>query len=288
MSACTSTLIHGNAVDVLRGRPAKTIDMCYSDPPFGNKQMWSGKAGSFSDKWSASSESDRGWISLRAHSCDGADLLVAATQCNPASRPYLGMMAGLLVEIRRSLKLNGTLWLHFDDTMGAYLRLVGDIVFGPENCIGTLVWKRTMGSKGNANKFGRVHDTIAVWGRSRASRFKLWRCGRAAGDPITRSPDVHFNDFANAPPLGSFSTKERVGYPTQKPLALLEELILAATVVGDLICDPTCGSGTALVAAQRLSRSAIGIDISADAISTAARRLDVTPAWQADLFEAAE
>lgn len=278
------TLLHSDGVDGLRTLAPRSVDMVYSDPPFGNEQIWKGKAGSFSDKWNPSAKSELGWASLQSFSASGYALLQAATATKAASRAYLGVMAGLLVEIRRVLKLTGTLWLHFDDTMGAYLRLIGDIVFGPENGIGTLVWKRTEGGKNSSNKFGRVHDTIAVWGRSRASRFKLWRCGRAVGDPISRDPDIHFNDFADAAPLGSFSSKERVGYPTQKPVALLEELIRAATMPGDLVCDPTMGSGTTLVAASKLGRRSIGIDISADAIAAAEKRIKCAPAHQHSLF----
>jgi DNA modification methylase len=284
MTQAAITLLHGDGAEVLRSLVPCSVDMVYSDPPFGNEQIWKGKAGSFSDKWNPSAKSELGWQSLRNFSASGHALLLAATSTKAASRAYLGVMAGLLIEVRRVLKLTGTLWLHFDDTMGAYLRLIGDIVFGPENSVGTLVWKRTEGGKSSAIKFGRVHDTIAVWGRSRASRFKLWRCGRAVGDPISRDPDIHFNDFADAAPLGSFSSKERVGYPTQKPVALLEELITAATVAGDLVVDPTCGSGTTLVAAEKLGRRAIGIDASADAIKVSSLRLTAARPLQSDLF----
>src|SRR5690606_28484703 len=118
--------------------------------------------------------SSEGWAALKQHCATGAALL--ATVANTAkARAYLGVMAGMLVELRRILKPTGTLWLHFDDTFGAELRLLCDVVFGPMVALGTLVWKRTNGGHANANSFGRIHDTIACYGRSRASAWRLWR-----------------------------------------------------------------------------------------------------------------
>ncbi|RUU29740.1 site-specific DNA-methyltransferase [Mesorhizobium sp. M6A.T.Ce.TU.016.01.1.1] len=265
-------LLLGAAADVLRREIATaSVDMVYSDPPFGNEQIWTGKAGSFDDRWEWSAASSTGWAALKDHSAAGAALLAAVARSAP-SRAYLGVMAGIIVELRRVLKLTGTLWLHFDDTMGAELRVLCDVIFGAGNAIGTLVWVRTLGGHGNSKRFGRVHDTIACYGRSRAAKWRLWRIGTLGGDPITGDGFGRFDDFAIAAPLGP-TDKERVGYPTQKPVALLEELIRAATLPGNVLLDPTCGSGTALVAATRLQRKSIGIDISQDALTAAQARL---------------
>ncbi|RWO29601.1 MAG: site-specific DNA-methyltransferase [Mesorhizobium sp.] len=267
-----SRLLLGPAADVLRTEIADaSADMVYSDPPFGNEKVWTGKAGSFDDRWEWSAASSAGWAALQRHSPAGLALLAAVARTKSA-RAYLGVMAGIVVELRRVLKLTGTLWLHFDDTMGAELRLLCDAVFGPENAIGTLVWVRTLGGHGNVKGFGRIHDTIACYGRSRAAKWRLWRIGTLDGDPITGEGFGRFDDFAVAAPLGP-TDKERVGYPTQKPIALLEELIRAATLPGNVVLDPTCGSGTALVAATRLQRKSIGIDISQDALTAASARL---------------
>ena len=68
--------------------------------------------------------------------------------------------------------------------------------------------------------------------------------------------------------------KERTGYPTQKPLLLLERIIGLATNEGDCVLDPFCGSGTTLVAAQSLNRAALGIDVSEDAVELTKKRLE--------------
>jgi site-specific DNA-methyltransferase (adenine-specific) len=98
-----------------------------------------------------------------------------------------------------------------------------------------------------------MHDTILVWaGELRSPRF----------------PDVLLD--CPAPAAGS---KERVGYPTQKPLALLERIVRWSTLRGHLVLDPFCGSGTTLVAAARLGRDWLGMDASPDAVAAASARL---------------
>lgn len=248
-------LFEGDAAATLGALPAACADMAYCDPPFGNEQVWRGTAGSFTDKWAPSAVSALGWSALAGHAADGAALF-RALDLKRTARAYLGTIAGILIAVRRVLKPTGSLWLHFDDTMGAYLRMLGQAVFGLASECGTLVWKRTRGGHFDGNRFGRVHDTIACFTRSPCC--PLW--------------GYRFDDFAVAAPLASGS-KERVGYPTQKPVALLEELILASTRPGDVVLDPTCGSGTALVAALRHGRRAIGIDVSPDAIACARGRV---------------
>ncbi|NGO50459.1 DNA-methyltransferase [Allomesorhizobium camelthorni] len=273
-------LLLGSAVDVLRREiTTGSVDMVYSDPPFGNEQVWAGKAGSFDDRWEWSAASAQGWEALNRHSAAAAALLAAVARTAPA-RAYLGVMAGIVTELRRVLKLTGTLWLHFDDTMGAELRLLCTAIFGPGLEAGTLVWKRTLGGHANAKSFGRVHDTIACYARSPAALWRLWRLGTIGGDPCSPGWEYRFDTFAEAAPLAQ-GDKERVGYPTQKPVALIEELIRAATLRGNMVLDPTCGSGTALVAAQRLNRNWTGIDLSPDAIATAEKRLEIARPKQA-------
>jgi hypothetical protein len=281
----TVQLIHDEAAVALQKfvEPA-SIDMAYSDPPFGTGEMWHGKAGSFDDRWSESEGSAEGWARLNLHSPAGAALLDIAAG-SAANRAYIGAMAGIVLGVRRVLRPTGTLWLHFDDTMGAHLRLLCDVVFGPQLAIGTLTWKRTLGSHANSKSFGRVHDTIACYGRTEAARWRLWRLGTLAGDPLTTGFE-RFHAFADAAPLNT-SSKERVGYPTQKPVALLSQLIEASTRRGDRVLDPTLGSGTTVVAAELAGRSAVGIDASADAIATARQRLQVIGQLPLDLGAAA-
>ena len=180
-------------------------------------------------------------------------------------------MVLLFDELHRVLHPAGSLWLHCDDTMGAYLRMSLDSVFGHANALGGIIWRRTNSHNHRTRGFGRVHDSIFVYGRSRVTRWRLWRTKHefVIGDPCCGSVHVEgYSEFLLNP-----TSKERIGYPTQKPVALLEQIIAAGSMPGDLVVDPTCGSGTTIVAARNLGRNSIGIDASNDACGIARRRV---------------
>lgn len=274
-------LIHGRAAEVLSGLEAASVDMVYSDPPFGNEKVWTAAAGSFDDRWTWNEEASCGWAALRSHNPRGADL-VALIADDENARSYLGVMAGILVGVRHVLKPTGSLWLHADDTFTAELRILGDAVFGVRQHFGVVIWKRTSAHGNSSKAFGRVHDSIACFGRSSAAKWRLARCKSPMvyGDPCE---GIRVDDVITDVRLNSRAA-ERVQYPTQKPVALIERFVEAATLPGDTVLDPTCGSGTTLVAALGLGRRAIGIDASADAIAVATKRLDLRAPVQTDLF----
>jgi DNA modification methylase len=265
-------LLHGPAADVLRQQVASAaVDMAYADPPFGNQQVWSGTAGSFDDRWQWSPAAAAGWAALREHCPAGADL-IAAIAPEPNARAYLGVMADILLEVRRVLKPTGTLWLHFDDCMGARLRILGDVVFGPANQLGAVVWRRSSG-RTSRRAFARVHDTIACFGKTRVAQ---WRLARIRSDLVAGDPCEGVRVDGLLDDRLAATSSERIGYPTQKPLDLIKRFILAGSLPGDVVLDPTCGSGTTLVAATMLGRRAIGVDRSSDAIAAARARLQPT------------
>jgi DNA modification methylase len=268
------SLLYGDCRDHLSGFPQGTFDMAYMDPPYGNRQIWTAARGSFSDRHSESERTEAGWRELeRIAPWCAAALRVTTTARN--DRAYLGFMAGAISAVRSVLKATATLWVQFDDTMGAQLRILCDGIFGPDHALGTIVWKRTHSHSQGGKGYGRVHDTIAVYGRTRAARWRLWRCGKFAGDPCDPNNPVRCSDFIDDCIPGR-SAKEFVGYPTQKPIALLTRFIEAATLPGALVLDPMCGSGTTGVACLQLGRSFVGIDASEQAIAVARERLGET------------
>lgn len=284
-------LYHGEASAVLTAEiPTASVDMVYSDPPFGNGHEWAGKAGSFSDRWTWDEVAKTRWAVL-CGAGDAVGPILSAIAPKPSDRAYLAAIGVMLIEARRCLKPTGTLWLHFDDTMGAQLRVLLDLIFGAEHAMGLIIWKRSS-HHNRAKAFGRVHDTIAVYGRTRVARWRLARCKSdlTHGDPMERvSVDALILDEGL-----NVRAKERVGYPTQKPVSLLRRFICAATLPGDTVLDPTAGSGTTLVAATELGRRAVGIDLSEQAISVAEKRLlaadtgaaaEAAKPFQHDLFE---
>ncbi|MCU0685618.1 MAG: site-specific DNA-methyltransferase [Polyangiaceae bacterium] len=192
----------------------------------------------------------------------------------------------------------GCLVVHVDPKTSHYVRVLGDMVFGPDAFASEIVWRyRRWPSK--AQNFQRVHDTLLRFVKNpkekprfrqlfeplAASTQAVWqgRRQRALVDDEGRRVRSSMTDEASpGTPLGDVweigivapSGRERTGYPTQKPEALLERLILACSDPGEWVLDPTLGSGTTLAVAARLGRRGLGIDESSAALSVARTRLE--------------
>lgn len=256
----------GDNLPFMRGLSAGSCDLIYIDPPFltGKDRMHAATARTFRDRWSGGLKS------------------------------YLAFMHPRLVECHRLLPRHGGLYVHVDWRVAAYLRVMLDTIFGPENFLNEIIWHyRTGGS--SKQWFARKHDTILYYAREAGRhRFSVLREGvyrtdglkvDSAGRPYksTKRGPLYFNaagpaltDVWDIPFLSTVSL-ERVGWPTQKPLALLERIIRASSREGDLVADFFCGSGTTLAAAAKMGRRWLGCDTSATAVRIARRRLTAMP-----------
>ncbi len=209
---------------------------------------------------------------------------------------YLTAMAVRLFEMRRILKETGSIYLHCDPTASHYLKLVMDDLFGKDNFRNEIIWRKYSGRKNNAKrKFSTQSDTILFYAMSRKTRFqpifvpisdkeigkaykyidedgRKYRLSRGRHYQMTGEQRQIYLDEQSGSAIGSLwvedglqlntSSRERTGYPTQKPLALLDRIINASSNEGDMVLDPFCGCATACVAAEKLRRQWIGIDIS--------------------------
>lgn len=285
-------VFQGEGAQVLRSAVApRSVDMVYADPPSFTQQEWTGTAGTFTDRWTWDEAAVKRWTVLRAADPLSATLLEASAFGDREMLSYLAFAEELVRAVHRCLKPTGTFWLHCDDAVGAHLRLVCELVFGPQRYWGEVIWKRTS-SHNNANTWGCVHDVISIYARSGAALERLAPRGRHPFFAVGRQRQGWCEiDGVRAPRLWGWpedqlnqAAKERLGYPTQKPLSLLRPLIETATRPGDLVVDPCCGSGTTLEAAWQLDRKAIGIDISAEAVALSQTRAGRNT-HQADLFE---
>jgi DNA modification methylase len=206
---------------------------------------------------------------------------------------YLVNMALRLIEMRKKLKTTGSLYLHCDPTASHYLKLILDAIFGVRNFKNEIVWCYT-GPSQTITRFLRKHDIILFYSKTQNNVFNwrevaipysdetIARTGRGAGthglygDMEKEEEEKHKNRLKKEGKVPEDwwtdifrlqgNAKERLGYPTQKPEALLERIIKASSNEGDLILDPFCGCGTAVAVAQRLKRRWIGIDVSPFAI----------------------
>ncbi|WP_243444772.1 DNA methyltransferase [Sphingosinicella humi] len=352
----TNRLYYADNLDALREHVAdESVDLVYLDPPFNSNAnyniLFKSPAGlaadsqieAFEDSWHWNNAAEDAFEQvMRSGYARAFDLLRAMRTFLGENdmMAYLSMMAIRLIELHRVLKPTGSLYLHCDPTASHYLKLLLDGVFGPENYLNEITWKRTT-AHNDAGKFGRNTDIILfyskgpnrVWNpiysaysedyiarfRNRDPDGRLWMddnltakglsgggytyeykgctsLWRVPPDTMRRLDGENRLHFTRAggirlkryldeakglplqalwddiPPINS-RAQERLGYPTQKPLALLERIIAASSNEGDLVLDPFCGCGTAVHAAEKLGRRWIGIDVTHLAISLIERRM---------------
>ena len=272
----TNAIYEGDNLEIMSKFPDKSIDLIYADPPFfTNKNyevIWHDKEEirSFKDRWEGDIEFYITWMEPRLREC------------------------------YRVLKDTGSMYLHCDYHANAHLRLLMDKIFGENNLRSEIIWSTdtVSGFKSQANKWIRSHDTILFYTKSSKYTFnkeylqhkpeylarfrKVDKEGRHYRDD--RGGRIQYLEDTAGKLVGDVWTdvmsfqqastiKEYMGYPTQKPVALLDRIIKASSNKGDLILDPFCGCGTALSSSQKNNRRWIGIDISPTACKLMAKRL---------------
>ena len=207
---------------------------------------------------------------------------------------YLTMMTIRLIELKRVLKPSGSIYLHCDPTASHYLKITMDTVFGKKYFQNEIIWhyKRWPARQ---NRFQRMHDVILFYskqetpgnfntllspladitlkihkGRKQLAVYEEGR--RLSRDQQHSSEGTPMDDVWGVSSIAGHA-KERLGYPTQKPEALLERIIKASSNEGDMVLDPFCGCGTTVAVAEKLNRRWIGIDITTLAINLIKSRM---------------
>ena len=292
------TVYFGDCLEVMsRWRPEQ-VDLIYLDPPFHSKRDYNiifggdpdpenpeGRSNeflAFEDTWHWDERAVRRVRELTnrtgrvADAVEGLRLVLGPS----GMLAYLAYLAERLVEAKRILKPTGSIYLHCDPTASHYLKVVMDAVFGAVNFRNEIVWRIGWVSGFKTRKRGwiRNHDTILYYGNGGPPTFHKEYLPypegyrrRGGGKPT--GPGIPLEDTWNcsAPDklhsimIESFS-REKLGYPTQKPVALLQRIIRASSNEGDLVLDPFCGCGTTMVAAIRENRRWAGIDVSPFAV----------------------
>jgi len=279
----------------------ESVDLIYIDPPFNSKRNYNiffddkeikAQRIAFEDTWTFKNVNDS-MSELNTIETENIHLLLMTyAKVAPSAFPYLVMMALRIFELHRVLKPTGSFYLHCDPTMSHYLKTICDVIFGKDNFRNEICWCYRKWSI-KANQFVRNHDIILFYSKSAnnifniqyvdpgAGTLKRWKGKKhkrlvidgeektiAIDEPIeTPAPDWWEIGILNA------NAKERLGYPTQKPKALLERIIKAGSNEGDIILDAFCGCGTTVDAAESLKRRWIGVDISPIAINLIENRL---------------
>lgn len=300
------TIFQGDNLDVLRGFNDNSIDLIYLDPPFNKKKQFIAPIGSdaegaeFKDYWGLEDIKDA-WIAmLKESNFELYNFLDAVGKIgNKSNKYYLVYMAMRLLELKRILKDTGSIYLHCDNTMGHYLKLLMDTIFGEKNFRNEIVWQYFMGGK-SKKFFARKHDTIFFYTKNSDYYFNFFKVKRyldfkpslkdESQDNASGKDKFGYWSMVGCPDVWSIKgvfnlSKERVGYPTQKPIALLERIIKASCPEGGLVLDPFCGCATTCVASEKLGRQWIGIDISKKAYELVNIRLHKEIANPEELFK---
>ena len=272
----TSLIYCGDNLEVLAQFPEKSVDLIYADPPFfSNKQ--------YEIIWG-----------------NGAEMKVYEDRWKGGINVYIEWMKERLWQCYRVLKDTGSMYLHCDWHANHRLRVAMDDIFREDNFRNEIIWCYT-GPSGATRDFPRKHDTILRYSKTKdycfnpdsirvsysesflARRQHVEGKGGIFAGKYTREdnelteyqkgklPEDWWNDI---PSGGQISRKELLGYPTQKPEALLKRIIEASSNKDDIVLDPFCGCGTTLVVAHQLGRKWIGIDVSLIACNLMKDRLN--------------
>jgi DNA modification methylase len=321
----TEVIYCGDNLDQLPKIPTQSIDLIYIDPPFNSNRNY-----------------EAFWGERRE--------MRAFEDRHTSSQAYIDFMRPRCVELARVLKPSGVFFYHCDWHASHYVKVMLDQIFGENNFVNEIVWKRQSShndAKQGSRHLGRVHDTIFMYAGSEQYKFKhlyrpydseyvtkfyrhvepetgrryqlgdlgapggaspskgnphyeflgvtrYWRYSKAnmqklydSGKIVQTRPGAvprlkRYLDEGKGVPLGSVwddigpvqgGAEEHVGFPTQKPVKLLERIIEIASDRGDVVLDAFCGCGTAVVSAQNSGRHWIGIDVSPTACRVMAKRL---------------
>ncbi len=255
----------GDNLEIMKSLESGKIDLIYIDPPFCAQNVLESKAWgkkiSFNDKWGGGIHSYIKWLVPRLRQC------------------------------HRLLKDVGIFVLHLDWRSVHYARVELDKIFGDKQFLNQIIWQYKTG--GNSKKFfARKHDVLLIYSKSNKWIYNVQKeksytkaKNRQAGIVNLGQGEAEFFEDKNGVfswinmrdvwdiPYINSQARERLGYPTQKPLALLERIVTAFTNEGNIVADFFCGCGTTLDAAQNLSRKWLGADISPDAIAVIKGRM---------------
>lgn len=250
-----SRILHGDAIELAPTLPRGEAALLYLDPPFfSNRERRHTREGpGYDDRWPG------------------------------GLAEYLAFLRSLIESAKPLLAPHGVIALHLDWRASHHGRIELERQFGPKAFVNEIIWSYKTGGL-SKRWLGRKHDTIHVFANGPDYRFSVMREKSYLSHKYGFSNiEIHeddkgpytmtaLRDVWEIPALRG-NQGEYLGYPTQKPMALLTRLVECFSREGDLIVDLCCGSGTTLAAAQALGRRWLGVDASKEAVGLALRRL---------------
>jgi site-specific DNA-methyltransferase (adenine-specific) len=266
-----NAIIHGDALDELKGLAEDTIDLVYIDPPFGLQK----KQKMTRIKASKDPSGDRvGFQDLRYRTKK-----LGTYSYNDIHDDYITWLAPFIHEIYRILKPDGSFFLHLDYRNAHYAKVLTDLIFGRASFMNNLVWIYDFGGRAK-KKWSAKHDDI-LWYVVDPKNYKFnyddidripYLAPGLVGKEKAKKGKIPTDSWWNT--IVPTNSKDRTGYPTQKPVQILKRIIAAHTNSTDLVLDCFAGSGTTGEAAGELGREFIMIDNNLDAIKIMRDRLE--------------
>lgn len=251
---------NAQAIDVLKRQTSHSIDLIYTDPPFGTQNL-----------------------QILERQKDGQ--VISRIGYADKQEDYMAWITPHLVEMHRVLKETGTLYLHLDGRWVHYVKVALDGIFGRDNFLNEVIWAYDFGGRGKRS-WPKKHDTILVYVKDKEKYIFNWESidrepyATPAMQRVGRNPEEAQKriDAGKVPTdvwfmsIVGTNSKERNGYPNQKPQKLVERVILASSPSEGVVLDPFAGSGTTGSAAHKHGRSFILVDVSSLAIETMKER----------------
>jgi site-specific DNA-methyltransferase (adenine-specific) len=270
-------VVRGEALDLLRALPDASVDLCYVDPPFNTGKPRQGlRLRTVRDD--APGGGDRTGFGGRRYT----------TTQQPGERyedsfaDYLGWLRPRVEETRRVLTPHASFYLHVDPRESHYCKVLLDEIFGRACFLNEVIWAYDYGAR-STRRWSPKHDVILVYVReperyhfdtAEVERLPYMAPGLVTAEKAARGKlptDVWWHTIVPT------NSRERTGYPTQKPLGILRRVVAASSKPGDLVLDWCAGSGTTGVAAHALGRRFLLCDQSPDAIAVMRDRLADVP-----------
>ena len=285
------TLFHGDNLPFLQGINSGAVHLIATDPPFKKGRDFHATPGSlaggasFKDRWNWDDDVHDDWVDRIKDDWPAVWGVIESAKLSYGEdmAAFLCWLAVRLMEMHRILRPDGSLYLHIDHTAHAYVKCLMDAVFGWKNFRNEIVWFYKTGGL-SKRWFGRKHDTILFYSKSgkyiyNPQKEKSYLSHKYGFSNIKIHEDkqgyyrmVGMRDVWDIAALRG-NQPEATGYPTQKPLALYERIIKASSNEGDWVLDPFCGCATTPIAAERLKRRWIGMDIWDGALAQVQNRL---------------
>jgi len=270
--AAAGTVVHGEALAVLRELPAASVDLVYVDPPFNTGSTRRGQR--LTVVRDPEDGGDRTGFAGRRY----ATTREAREAYDDSFDDYLGWLRPRLVETRRVMAPHATLYFHIDPRESHYCKVLLDDIFGRDCFLNEVIWAYDYGAR-STRRWSPKHDVILVYARdpervhfdtAEVERLPYMAPNLVTAEKRARGKlptDVWWHTIVPT------NSRERTGYPTQKPLGILRRIVAASSKPGDLVLDWCAGSGTTGVAAQELGRRFLLVDQSAAAVALMQRRL---------------